>query len=124
MAQSIRMKVPSPSQHYGGRPGRSAEDALMILSENIHRAWREKKVYTAIFMDVAGAFNNVHHQRLIHNLRKRRIPQKIISWIASFLQDRSTQLPVQRRKIRMDIHTSRRTTRIPIVTTIIHVRIF
>ena len=81
-----------PSQHYGGRPGRSAEDALMILSENIHRAWREKKVYTAIFMDVAGAFNNVHHERLIHNLRKRRIPQKIISWIASFLQDRSTQL--------------------------------
>jgi hypothetical protein len=81
-----------PPQHYGGRPGRSAEDALMILSENIHQAWREKKIYTAIFMDVAGAFNNVHHERLIHNLRKRRIPQKLTSWIASFLQDRSTQL--------------------------------
>jgi hypothetical protein len=80
-----------PSHHFGGRPGRSAEDAMMILSESIHRAWREKKVYTAIFMDVAGAFYNVHHKRLIHNLRKRRIPYKISAWIASFLQDRSTQ---------------------------------
>ena len=81
-----------PPHHYGGRPGRSAEDAMMILSESIHRTWREKKIFTAIFMDVAGAFNNVHHERLIHNLRKRRIPHKISSWIASFLQDRSTQL--------------------------------
>jgi ribonuclease HI len=80
-----------PPHHFGGRPGRSAEDAMMILSESIHRAWREKKVYTAVFMDVAGAFNNVHHKRLIHNLRKRRIPYKISSWIAGFLLDRSTQ---------------------------------
>ena len=62
-----------PPHPYGGRPGRSAEDAMMILSENIHQAWK-KKVYTAVFMDVAGAFNNVHHGRLIHNLRNRRIP--------------------------------------------------
>jgi len=41
-------------------------------------------------MDVAGAFNNVHHKRLIHNLRKRRIPLKITRWIESFLQGRST----------------------------------
>src|SRR5436190_7584096 len=29
-----------PAQHYGGRPGRSAEDAMMVLSENIHEAWK------------------------------------------------------------------------------------
>ena len=81
-----------PAHHYGGRPGRSAEDAMMILSENIYRAWKENKVYTAVFMDVAGAFNNVHHKRLTHNLRKRRIPASIAKWTQSFLQDRSTQL--------------------------------
>jgi ribonuclease HI len=81
-----------PPHHYGGRPGRSAEDAMMIMSENIYQAWKEKKIYTAIFMDVAGAFNNVHHERLIHNLRKRRIPHSISLWIASFLRGRSTQL--------------------------------
>ena len=81
-----------PPHHFGGRPGRSAEDAMMILSESIYQAWKEKKTYTAIFMDVAGAFNNVHHERLIHNLQKRRIPHAISLWVASFLQGRSTQL--------------------------------
>ena len=81
-----------PPQHFGGRPGRSAEDAMMILSENIHKAWKEKKIYTAVFMDVAGAFNNVHHRRLIHNLRMRRMPEKITRWIHNFLQERSTRL--------------------------------
>ena len=65
---------------------------MMILSERIHKTWKEKKIFTAIFMDVAGAFNNVHHERLIHNLRKRRIPHAISLWVASFLRNRSTQL--------------------------------
>ena len=65
---------------------------MMILTENIHKAWKNKKIYTAVFMDVAGAFNNVHHERLIHNLKKRRLPTNIAKWISSFLQKRSTQL--------------------------------
>src|SRR5439155_8728869 len=69
--------------HYGGRPGRSTEDAMMILSENIHQAWKEKKIYTAVYMDIAGAFNNVLYERLIHNLKKRRIPHVISQWIAT-----------------------------------------
>lgn len=81
-----------PEQHYGGRPGRSAEDATMALSESIHSAWKDKLVYTAIFLDVAGAFNNVHHKRLEHNLLKRRMPKPIVQWIGSFLEGRSTQL--------------------------------
>ena len=58
---------------------------MMILTETIYKAWKEKKVYTAIFMDVAGAFNNIHHERLIHNLRKRCMPAAISRWISSFL---------------------------------------
>ena len=81
-----------PTQHYGGRPGRSTEDAMMALSESIHSAWKKKLMYTAIFLDVAGAFNNVHHKRLEYNLRKRRMPQLIVRWISSFLKGRSTQL--------------------------------
>jgi len=74
-----------PPQHYGGRPGRSTEDAMLVLSENIYEAWKEKKIFTAVFMDVTGAFNNVHHRRLIHNLRKRHVPEIITRWIGSFL---------------------------------------
>jgi ribonuclease HI len=81
-----------PPQHFGGRPGRTAEDAMMLLSERIHRAWKHQEIYSVVFMDVAGAFNNVHHARLIDNMRKRRIPTHITKWVESFLKGRSTQL--------------------------------
>ena len=74
-----------PIHHYGGRPGRSTEDAMIILSEHIFQAWKKKKVFSAIFMDVSGTFNNIHHRRLAHNLCTRRIPHQITNWINSFL---------------------------------------
>jgi hypothetical protein len=43
-------------------------------------------------MDVAGAFNNVHHIRLIHNMRKRKIPVEITRWMLSFLSNRTTRI--------------------------------
>jgi Reverse transcriptase (RNA-dependent DNA polymerase)/Endonuclease-reverse transcriptase len=81
-----------PSHHFGGRPGRSTEDALMIMIENIYKAWKNEQVYSAVFLDVAGAFNYVHHSRLYDNLRKRGIPKGLAQWLLSFLQDRSTKL--------------------------------
>jgi hypothetical protein len=65
---------------------------MMILTEDIYKAWKNQKIYTAVFMDVAGVFNNVHYERLIHNLKKRRLSTAIAKWISSFLQERSTQL--------------------------------
>jgi hypothetical protein len=81
-----------PQQHFGGRPGRTAEDAMMLISERIHQAWKHQEIYSVIFRDVAGAFNNVHHARLINNMRKRRIPKYLTNWIESFLKGQTTQL--------------------------------
>jgi hypothetical protein len=67
-----------PTNHIGGQPGQSTEDALMLLSESIYQAWKHGKVYSLILMNVSEAFNNVHHARLIHNLRQRRIPHTVI----------------------------------------------
>ena len=43
-------------------------------------------------MDIAGAFNNVVHPRLIHNLKQRRIPPTIARWVQNFIETRTTQL--------------------------------
>ena len=80
------------AQQFGGRPGRSAEDAMMNLSESVHKAWKNDKMYSAVFMDVAGAFNNIHHECLIHNMKAQRMPISIAKWIDSFLQNRSIQI--------------------------------
>src|SRR5579859_7620272 len=38
------------------------------------------------------AFNNVHHRRLIHNMKLRRIPLQIVRLVQSFLMERTTRL--------------------------------
>jgi hypothetical protein len=65
---------------------------MTVLSENIYRAWKQREIFTVVFMDVAGAFNNVHHNRLIHNMKQRRIPLQIVRLVQSFLTGRTTQL--------------------------------
>ena len=43
-------------------------------------------------MDISGAFDHVSWPRLLHNLRKRRIPLVYIRWIESFLNNRTTTI--------------------------------
>lgn len=60
-----------PENHIGGRRGRSCEHALHLLLERTHAAWRAGDIVaTPLTLDVSGAYDNVSHRRLIHNLRK------------------------------------------------------
>ncbi|KAJ3552812.1 hypothetical protein NPX13_g11028 [Xylaria arbuscula] len=85
-----------PSTHIGGRRLRSTEQALHIIIERIYSAWNTGKgqVASLLLLDVSGAFDNVSHQRLLHNLRKRRIDEKIVNWIRSFLKARKTSIAI------------------------------
>ncbi len=81
-----------PPTHLGGRKGISSEDALHTVTEHVYRIWQSNQVAAALSLDISGAFNNVSHVRLLHNLRKRGIGGTTLQWIASFLEDRRTQL--------------------------------
>ena len=88
-----------PDTQMGARRGRSTESALELLTEQVHSVWGQgtNKVATLLSMDVAGAFDTVSHQRLIHNLRKRKIPKWITEWTASFMKEKRTTLTMNRR---------------------------
>jgi hypothetical protein len=49
-------------------------------------------VASLLLLDVSGAYNNVSHQRLLHNLKKRRLDTPIVRWICSFFTNRTTTL--------------------------------
>ncbi|KAJ3560528.1 hypothetical protein NPX13_g9271 [Xylaria arbuscula] len=85
-----------PNTHMGGRRLRSTEQALHIIVEKIYKAWNtgKGKVASLLLLDVSGAFDNVSHQRLLHNLRKRRIDERVVQWIESFLKERKTNILV------------------------------
>jgi exonuclease III len=76
-----------PSTHMGGRKLRSTEHAIHHIIDKIYEAWNRGRgqVASLLLLGVSGAFDNVSHKRLLHNLRKRRIDEKTVRWIASFL---------------------------------------
>jgi ribonuclease HI/exonuclease III len=81
-----------PKTHFGGRPGRTTTDAIHYLVHRIKEAWRKNKVASILFLDVEGAFPNAVTERLLHNLKKRRIPTIYINFIKQLLTGRRTKL--------------------------------
>lgn len=78
--------------HYGARPNRSSQEALIHLISWIKAQWRAGRVVGAIFADVKSAFPSVHHPRMIQTLETQGWPPELITIINSFLNDRETYL--------------------------------
>ena len=92
LSQLVEQHRLLPRTHFGGRPGRSTVDAVHYLIHKIRSAWRTNKVVSVLFLDVEGAFPNAVTTRLIHNLKKRRIPVSIINFVELLLTNRKTKL--------------------------------
>lgn len=81
-----------PTGHLGGRKGISTDHAIQILLDRIRIAWGNgKAVVSLLLLDVSGAYDNVSHERLLHDLKKRRLGQ-LVPWIRAFLTSRSTRI--------------------------------
>ena len=83
-----------PRAQHGCRRQRDTTTALELLTEQIHTAWEQgrDKVATVLGLDMAAAFPNMSHDRLLHILRRDRVPTALLRWTASFLKDRQTSL--------------------------------
>ncbi len=70
----------------------------------MHTVWDcgKNKVASLLSLDMAGAFDNVFHHRLLHNLRQKGIPKLIVNWTRSFLTDRETSLTLGRITSRLE----------------------
>jgi hypothetical protein len=83
-----------PPNHFGARRRRSCEQALNILIEKIHDAWRDGKVLSLVSFDVKGAYNGVDRSVLLRRLRERRIPEVLVRWVDSFCSSRRASIVV------------------------------
>jgi hypothetical protein len=77
-----------PSNQFGGRSHSSTSDALLSFVNDVHAAWNHSQVTSALTFDIKGYFDFVNHKRLLTVLRKKGIPLPIVTWVASFLDDR------------------------------------
>lgn len=83
-----------PTNHFGARRRRSAEQALVLLQEQIYKAWRSGKVLSLVSFDVKGAYNGVHKERLLQRMRARGMPDRLIRWLDAFCSDRTATMAV------------------------------
>jgi exonuclease III len=80
-----------PNTHLGGRKGISVDHAIQLILDRVHRAWGEGKVASMLLLDVAGAYDNVSHERLLFNMQQMGLGS-LIPWVKSFLTGRSTRI--------------------------------
>lgn len=83
-----------PANHFGGRPKRSSEQAVDVIVEQIHRAWRGDRVLSLVTFDVQGAFNGVHPEILCERMQDRQIPAQLVGWVHSFCSGRTASVVV------------------------------
>jgi hypothetical protein len=62
------------------------------LVDKVFTAWRDNRVVSALFLDVEGAFPNAVTTRLVHNLKRRRVPTAIVKYVEQLLVGRRTRL--------------------------------
>src|SRR6266536_1016442 len=74
------------------RRKKSAIDTVMTLIHNIQLTKQDKKVTSALFIGVKGAFDYISANQLIKICINLGLPKSLYSWIDSFLIDRKIQL--------------------------------
>ena len=92
------------------RRQRSINIILQFITKKIHTIWNEqKKRMTSLFnLNINNVFDNVSHFCFLHNLKKRKISNKLLKWMKNFLKNRSTTLIIEnytmtKRKINVNI---------------------
>lgn len=69
----------SPKGQLGGRRITSCESAVYLMLERIYSTLgTSESIASMLLLDVSGAFDNASHPRLIHTLKKRRVPTLIV----------------------------------------------
>ncbi len=78
------------------RRKRICETTLKLFIEQIHTIWNmnKNKIISLLNMNVANAYDHVSRKRFMHNLRKRKISNWIMTWTSSFMKNRHITLTI------------------------------
>ena len=84
-----------PAEQHGFVSGKSCLTNLLETMEDITK-WCDQGIpVDEIFLDFAKAFDKVPRQRLLYKLKKLGITGAMLTWIESFLNNRSQNVKVR-----------------------------
>ena len=81
-----------PPEQLGKRAGRSTELAARYVTETVRAAGSERLSCSLLQVDLAGAFDNVHHGWLMTTMEDQGWPQWMRNWVNSFLDGQEATL--------------------------------
>ena len=78
----------------GARKNRLTLSAIGLVIAYIEAAWKARPgcVVSMLSLDLAGAFDNVPHSKLLQILHRKGLPDWLVRVVASFLQGRRTRI--------------------------------
>jgi retron-type reverse transcriptase len=65
-----------------------------MIIVTVEKAWKQKKLAGALFLDVKGAFDYIARKQLLKRMIELKIPGDITRWTDSFLKERKIQLVI------------------------------
>jgi hypothetical protein len=83
-----------PTNHFGARKQRSAEQALVLLQEHIFSAWRSRHAVSLISFDVKGSYNGVCKERLLQRMKAKGTPEGLLRWMDAFCSGRTATIVI------------------------------
>ena len=83
------------NQQHGFRKKRSCESQLILTTQDLASSLEEGEQIDAVLLDFSKAFDKVPHRRLLLKLHHYGVRGPLLSWIESFLIDRSQKVLVE-----------------------------
>ena len=88
---------------YGFRAGVSTETALHEFVRRIELSLAKKRTALGIFLDIAGAFDNITCSGIADALRELKVSTFLDRWIENLLKHRTVQVELNGEKIKRDV---------------------
>ena len=83
---------------------------LQLIIKKIYIVWSDtrKKVVSLLSLNEKSAFNNVAYNRLLHDMKKRRVLRLFLKFVKNFLKDRHIMITIDdymmmKRSVNIDI---------------------
>lgn len=92
-AYLIENQLLNTSQH-GFLPGRNTETAILEFTDKILKALDDGETVTALFLDLAKAFDTVDHAILLQKLASKGVTNQALKWFQSYLYNRKQAVAV------------------------------
>lgn len=83
-----------PHTMLGFRPGLSAQDAFLILREEVLKGIPKGGEHLLLALDLKGAFDNISHEAILKGLNTISCGERIFDYIKSFLTGRTATIGI------------------------------